>query len=160
MDADALVTRIVDAHNAGDDQALLASYAPRATVRFAGWPEPVEAAGWVTAQAGIRESFPDVRFGIRAIGTGPGVAFVELTMAGTNSGVLNLGDEDRIVLRTDAGSLPATGRRMSIDGIVVLEMADGLITAERHHWPSVQSLVQLGLVRPRNPVAELAGTST
>jgi hypothetical protein len=155
MDAAALVTRMVDAHNDGDDHALLATYARGATVYVAGWPEPVDAESWVLAQAGIRESFPDLHFEIRALGTGPGVALVELTMAGTNSGVLHLGDEDRIVLRTDAQSLPATGARMSIDGVVVLEVSDGLVTAERHHWPTVRSLMQLGLVRPR----ELAETN-
>lgn len=159
MDAAALVTRMVDAHNDGDDRALLATYARGATVHMAGWPQPVDAESWVMAQAAIRESFPDLRFAIRAVGTGPGVAFVELTMAGTNSGVLHLGDEDRLVLRTDALSLPATGRRMSVDGVVVLAMSDGLVTAERHHWPSVQSLVQLGLLRQPDPVAQLADTS-
>lgn len=155
MDAAALVTRMVDAHNAGDDQALLATYARGATVHFAGWPAPVDATSWVAAQSGIRESFPDLRFEIRAVGTGPGVVFVELTMTGTNSGVLHLGDEDRIILRTDAESLPPTGRRMSIDGVVVLEVSDGLVTRERHHWQTIRSLMQLGLVRPR----ELADTS-
>ena len=156
MDATALVTRMVEAHNAGDDRELLAMYAPGATVLFAGWPEPIDAGSWVTAQAAIRTGFPDVRFGIRAVGAGPGVAFVELSMTGTNSGVLTLGDDDRIVLRTDAESLPATDRRMSIDGVVVLEVRDGLVTAERHHWPTVRSLVQLGLVTGRRPVGEPA----
>ena len=155
MDAASVATRIVDAHNDQDFAALLAGYASGATVEFAGWPEPVTAEAWVATQPAIRESFPDLRFRVRALGTGRGVAFVELTMAGTNSGVLHLGDEDRIVLRTDAQSLPPTGQRMSIDGVVVLEVSDGLVTAERHHWPTVLSLMQLGLVRPR----ELADTS-
>jgi len=159
MDAAALVNRMVAAHNDGDDEALLATYAQGATVQFAGWPAPVGAESWVAAQPGIRESFPDLRFEIRAIAAGPGIALVELTMSGTNTGPLHLGDEDRIVLRTDAQSLPATGGRMSVDGVVVLEVGDGLVTAERHHWPTVQTLAQLGLVRPRTSDAELAGTS-
>jgi SnoaL-like domain len=159
MDAAALATRMVDAHNAGDDEALLATYARGATVHFAGWASPVDAGSWVTAQAGIRESFPDIRFGIRTVAGGRGIAVVELTMTGTNSGVLHLGDEDRVVLRTDARSLPPTGGRMSIGGVVVLEVSEGLVTAERHYWPTVQSLVQLGLLQPRHPAAELAGTT-
>jgi len=159
MDAVALVTRMVDAHNDGDDQALLATYAREATVHFAGWSEPVDAGSWVLAQTGIRESFPDIHFQIRTVGTGPGIAVAELTLAGTNSGVLHLSDDDRIVLHTAAESLPATGRRISIAGVVVLEVSDGLVTAERHYWPTVQRLLQLGLVRPRHPVTELADTS-
>ena len=91
MDVAALTRRLVDAHNTGDDTGLLAGHAPGATVRFSGWPEPVSAEAWVAAQAGIRESFPDVRFEIRSLGTGPRHAVVELTMAGTNDGPLHLG---------------------------------------------------------------------
>jgi SnoaL-like domain len=157
MDTD-LVRRVVDAHNAHDDRALSATYASGATVHFAGWAEPIDAGAWVAAQPQIRESFPDLGFTVEAVATAPGLAVVELTMTGTNSGVLHLSDEDRIVLRTDASSLPATGGRMSIRGVVVLEVSGGLVTAERHHWPTVQSLVQLGLVQPRNPVPALADT--
>ncbi len=159
MDAATLVTRLVDAHNAHDYQSLLAAYAFGANVHFACWQEPVDAGTWVAAQASIRESFPDIRFRTGAVATGPGVAVVELTMAATNTGVLYLGDDDRIVLRTDAQSLPATGRRMMIGGVVVLEVSGGLVTAERHFWPTVQSLVQLRLVRPRYPADEFAGTT-
>jgi SnoaL-like domain len=158
-DATALVGRVVDAHNAHDDRALAACYARGATVQFAGWPEPIDAGAWVSAQATIRESFPDLRFRVRATGTGPGTALVELTMTGTNAGPLHLSDTDRLVLRTDARSLPATGREMSIDGVVVLEVSDGLVTAERHHWADVTSLVQLGLVVPRRPVPETAAAA-
>jgi hypothetical protein len=155
----ALVARMVDAHNERDDRALLACYAPGATVQFTDWDEPVAAEYWVAAQAGVRESFPDIRLHVRAVGTAPGGAFLETTLTGTNAGPLHLGNTDRIVLRTDAQSLPATGRRMSMDGVVVLDVADGLVTAERHYWPDVTSLVQLGLVRPRHRVTSRAGTN-
>ena len=156
MDAAALVRRLVEAHNTGDDTSLLTRYAPEATVRFAGRPEPVAAATWVAAQAAIRESFPDLRFEIRSVGAGQQHVVVELTMAGTNDGPLHLGDSDRIVLRTDAAVLPATGRGFRVDGVVVLEVLAGLVTAERHYWPEVDFLVQLGLVVRRAPAAELA----
>ena len=35
---------------------------------------------------------------------------------------------------------------MDITGTVVLEVADGQVTAERHYWPLVDTLVQLGFV--------------
>ena len=146
MDAAALLTRMVDAHNTGDDQDLLACYAAGATVDFAGSPEPIEAEAWVKVQPAIRESFPDLRFETGALATGRGVAFAELTMTGTNSGDLHLGTTDRLVLRTDALTLPATGRTMSVRGVVVLLVGEGLVTAERHYWPDVDFLVQLGLV--------------
>jgi ketosteroid isomerase-like protein len=157
MDAAALALHLVEAHNTRDDTGLLTSYAPEATVRFAGRPEPVAAATWVAAQAAIRASFPDLRFEIRSVGTGPKHVVVELTMTGTNDGPLHLGDSDRIVLRTDAAVLPATGRRFRVDGVVVLEVFAGLVTAERHYWPDVEFLVQLGLVA-RRPAAEPVAT--
>ena len=43
-DAAALVRRMVDAHNDGDDRALLACYAPTASVSCAVWSGPFE---WV-----------------------------------------------------------------------------------------------------------------
>jgi hypothetical protein len=53
-----------------------------------------------------------------------------------------------VVLGTQAETLPATGRAIDICGVVVLEIADGRVTAERHYWPLVDTLVQLGLVGP------------
>ena len=72
MDTADLGTRMVDAHNAGDDQALLAIYAHDATVHFAGWAAPVDAGSWVAAQVGIRESSPDLRSESAPSPPGPG----------------------------------------------------------------------------------------
>jgi len=141
-----LVARMIAAHNDRDDEALRRSYAPGAVVSPGGSPEPVPAAAWVAGLATLRESFPDLHFRVRALAAGPRVALVELTMTGSNDGLLHLSDADRIVLRTQETTLPPTGRPMSIDGVVVIETEDGLVTAERHHWPQIEPLVQLGLV--------------
>jgi hypothetical protein len=39
-----------------------------------------------------------------------------------------------------------TSRAVVICGMVVLEIADGQVTAERHYWPLADTLVQLGLI--------------
>ena len=57
-----------------------------------------------------------------------------------------LGETDRLILGTTAEALPATGRAMDIAGTVVLELDGGQVTAERHYWPAIDMLVQLGLV--------------
>lgn len=47
-----------------------------------------------------------------------------------------------------------TGRAVVICGVVVLEIADPQVTAERHYWPLADTLVQLGLIgspRPSGP---------
>jgi hypothetical protein len=74
------------------------------------------------------------------------VALLEARLTGTNIGPFTLGETDRLVLGTQAETLPATGRPIDITGTVVLEVADGQVTAERHYWPLVDSLVQLGLL--------------
>lgn len=58
-----------------------------------------------------------------------------------------LNDADRRLLRTDAVELPPTGRSMYIDGVVVLDLVGGLITAERHFLNlagSHEQLLQVG----------------
>jgi hypothetical protein len=50
------------------------------------------------------------------------------------------------VLGTQAETLPATGRAVDLCGVVVLEVAGGRVTAERHYWPLMDGLVQLGLI--------------
>jgi hypothetical protein len=39
-----------------------------------------------------------------------------------------------------------TGRAVVMCGVVVLEIADEQVTAERHYWPLADTLVQLGLI--------------
>jgi hypothetical protein len=39
-----------------------------------------------------------------------------------------------------------TGRTVVICGVVVLEIADRQVTAERHYWPLADTLVQAGLI--------------
>jgi len=70
----------------------------------------------------------------------------EVTLVGTNSGPLHLGSVDRLLLNTDAERVPPTGRGLRMAGVVVLDIADGLIAAERQYWPSAEPLVQLGLL--------------
>lgn len=74
------------------------------------------------------------------------VAILEASLTGTNTGPFNLGETDRLALGTQAESLPATGRAIAITGTVVLEVADGQVAAERHYWPVVDTLIQLGVV--------------
>jgi hypothetical protein len=94
----------------------------------------------------ILESFPDLRIRPRHLASGKGVAVLEARLTGTNWGPFHLGAVDRLVLGTDAERLPPTGRTMDIAGTVVFEVTDHHVTRERHYWPLVDTLVQLGLV--------------
>jgi hypothetical protein len=76
-------------------------------------------------------------------------------MTGTNTGPFPLSETERLLLGTQAEILPATGRATDISGVVVLEVAGRRVTAERHYWPLVDGLVQLGLIgSPRHAVGQ------
>ena len=146
MSAATLVTGLVGCINDRRLPDLAACYAPGATVHPAGWPEPVDVTAWMAAFGSMLESFPDLTVRPTAVASGDGVVVLEATLVGTNSGPFHLGDVDRLILGTDADRLPPTGKIMDITGVVVLEIADGLVIRERHYWPVAETLVQLGLV--------------
>jgi ketosteroid isomerase-like protein len=125
---------------------LAPCYAPDARVHPAGRPEAVDAGTWLAAVGLVLQSFPDLQLHPRNLAADDRVALLEARLTGTNTGPFTLGETDRLVLGTQAETLPATGRAMDITGAVVLEVADGQVTAERHYWPLVDTLVQLGFV--------------
>ena len=147
MDTAAFVDRMVDSYNRHDIDALAACYAPDARVHHAGWPEDVDAATWLALFGGpLLTTFPDLQIRPRNLAADDRVALLEARLTGTNTGPFTLGETDRLVLGTQAETLPATGRPIDITGTVVLEVTDGQVTAERHYWPLVDTLVQLGLI--------------
>jgi ketosteroid isomerase-like protein len=148
MDTTALVDRMVDAYNRHDTDALAACYATGARVRSTWGPEPVDPGTWLAAFGAMLTAFPDLRVHPGHLAVGDRVALLEVRLTGTNTGPLILNEVDRLVLGTQAATLPATGRAIDLDGVVVFEVAEGQVTAERHHWPEVTPLVQLGLAEP------------
>jgi ketosteroid isomerase-like protein len=146
MDTAALIDRMVDSYNRHDTEALAPCYAPDARVHPAGRPEAVDAGTWLAAVGLVLQSFPDLQLHPRNLAADDRVALLEARLTGTNTGPFTLGETDRLVLGTQAETLPATGRAMDITGAVVLEVADGQVTAKRHYWPLVDTLVQLGFV--------------
>ncbi len=149
MSAEELVVDLVDCYNDRRLDDLASRYGAGATIHPAGWPEAVDTATWVAAFGMMLESFPDLTIRPRHVASGRGVAVLEARLTGTNSGPFHLGDVDRLVMGTDAERLPPTGRTMDIAGTVVFELTDGRVTRERHYWPVVDTLVQLGLVASR-----------
>ena len=145
MDTAALVDRMVDSYNRHDLDDLGACYAPGARINL-GWPEDVDPAGWLAGFGQFLTSFPDLKVHPRNLAASDRVAILEARLTGTNTGPVYLGETDRLILGTTAEALPATGRAMDIAGTVVLEFDGGQVTAERHYWPAIDMLVQLGLV--------------
>ena len=137
---------MLDSYNRHDTEALAPCYTPHARVHHASRPEAVDTGTWLAAFGLVLQSFPDLQLHPRNLAADDRVALLEARLTGTNTGPFTLGETDRLVLGTQAETLPATGRAIDITGAVVLEVADGQVTAERHYWPLVDTLVQLGLV--------------
>ena len=151
MNGAELMDALIAAHNQHDAEALAACYAPGATVHMDGWDEPVDVPTWIMVMDALRQSFPDLILRRESVTSGDGVTMAEVRMAGTNTGPLHPSTADRLILHTDVDALPPTGRVMDVVGVVVLERATGLVTYERHYWPAVAGLVQLGLVSLGEP---------
>jgi hypothetical protein len=148
MDTAALVDRMVDCFNRHDLEGLATCYAPDALVHPAGWPQAVDPGTWLAAVPIIWATFADLRLHPRTLAANHRVALLEARMTGTNTGPYPLSETERLLLGTQAETLPATGRATDVTGVVVLEVADGQVTAERHYWPLADGLVQLGLIGP------------
>jgi hypothetical protein len=148
METAALVDRMLDCFNRHDPEGLAACYAPDAGVHPAGWPQAVDVGIWLAALPIIWTTFADLRLHPRNLVADDRVALLEARMTGTNTGPYPLSETERLLLGTQAETLPATGRATDITGVVVLEVAGGQVTAERHYWPLVDGLVQLGLIEP------------
>jgi hypothetical protein len=153
MSGVALMDALIEAHNDRDPEALGACYASAASVFMDGWDQPIDVASWVAVFDALRESYPDLRLERGPMTLGDAVIAAEVRLTGTNTGPLNLSVVDRLILNTDAEQLPPTGRSLHLVGFVVIEHSDQKITAERHYWPAVGWLTQLGLVSLGEPVA-------
>lgn len=153
IDPTALVTDLLDAHNRRDAEHLSNLYATGATVHMSDGQGPVSANTWIETRDGMVESFPDLTFVAGRVASVDTAIMFEITITGTNDGPLHLNDADRRMLGTDARSLPPTGSTMRIDGVVVLEVARGLVTTERHFLDLATSHEQLMLVAPAGATA-------
>jgi hypothetical protein len=152
MSGAALMDALIGAHNDRDLEALAACYATDASVFMDGWDQPIDVASWAAVFDALRESYPDLRLESGPVTLGDATVAAEIRLTGTNTGPLNLSVVDRLILNTDAERLPPTGRPLQLVGFVVIEHADQRVTAERHYWPAVGWLTQLGLVSLGEPV--------
>ena len=83
------------------------------------------------------EGFPDARVEVRQVIDQGSMAVAEYIWAATNTGPLNL---------PDGSTLPATGKRIEVPCVTVVEVKDGLVAAERSYWDMMEAFQQLGLL--------------
>ena len=128
--------RGVEAFNAADWQAVSADladdsvYEEPATGRSLRGAEEI-----VEAERMWKAAFPDASGTITNALASGGTAVLEITWQGTQSGDL----------MTPMGVVPATGRRVAIKAVQVVEVENGKSRSNRHYFDLAGMLLQLGV---------------
>ena len=134
MDIAAYERTWIEGLNRGDVSAADRAFAPDCVIHINGSPEPnLSLDGFKEMMSGLLGAFPDLRLTIEdQIVAGDKVA-TRWTAQGTNSGPL--------------GSMPATGRRIQISGLILDRVVDGKVVERWELWDQMAMLQQLGLVQ-------------
>lgn len=131
-----LLDRYVELYNAGDLDACMELYAEDAVQRmhdgiFEG-PDAIR-----DRLARDLDAFADAHYVVESF-VGEGDTFAdEWTFTGTNTGPFRL---------PDGSELPASGKRVEIKGMELVEVRDGAIVVDNLYYDFMAALVQLGLV--------------
>lgn len=126
-DATELARRLIDAINDREIDTVSALLAPDYRAE---WPDAaLDLAASFEREIQMMTGLPDTRFGIdRATRLDDGRVLVEATVTGTHTGPLSL---------PHGVELAATGRRISIQFVLLMRFVDGLLAEERlffdHH---------------------------
>jgi steroid delta-isomerase-like uncharacterized protein len=127
------------AFNRGDAGAVAAMYAEDARFHDQAAPGPIEGREAVREYIdGYLKAFPDLRWERIGVEIDGNVGVEEWRASGTHDG--------------DLPGLPATHRRMTIDGCSVLHFEDdGLVHEEHNYWDEAAMLRQLGVMAEPTP---------
>lgn len=122
----------IDGLNRGDLSVADEVFAKGCVIHINGSPDPnLNVTGFKQMLAGLLAAFPDLRFTIEdQIVEGNKVA-TRWTAEGTNSGPF--------------GEVPATGRRVRVDGLILDRVADGKVVERWEQWDQAGMMQQLGL---------------
>ena len=131
-----LLDRYVELYNAGDLDACMELYADDATQRMHdGTFEGRDAIHDRLARD--LEAFADAKYVVGSF-VDEGDKFAdEWTFTGTNTGSFRL---------PDGTEVPATGRRVEIKGMELVEVRDGKVVLDNLYYDFMGAVVQLGLV--------------
>ena len=122
----------VEGLNRGDASVADQVFAGDCVIHINGSPDPnLSREGFRQMVSGLLAAFPDLHFTMEdQIVAGDKVA-TRWTAEGTNTGSL--------------GSVPATGRRMRINGLILDRVAAGKVVERWEQWDQMSMLQQLGL---------------
>jgi steroid delta-isomerase-like uncharacterized protein len=122
----------VEGLNRGDASAADDAFLPDCIVHITGVPEPIRGVGpWKEFIAGLLRAFPDLHITIeQQLIQGDSAAF-HWRATGTHTGPL--------------GPVPATGKRVAIDGLIVDQLTGGKVRERWEQFDQSLMLHQLGL---------------
>ena len=122
----------VDGLNRGDVSVADEVFAADCVIHINGSPDRnLDVAGFKQMIAGLLAAFPDLRLTIEdQVVAGDKVA-TRWVAEGTNSGPF--------------GSVPATGRRVRVDGLILDRVVDGRVVERWEQWDQAGMMQQLGL---------------
>ena len=114
------------------DEILAPEFALYAPPSLGDGPQTTGRGGFRDLVTGLRTSFPDVHFTVHEVTANDDTIMASWTMTGT--------------YQAEWAGTPATGRRVSLTGVDVFKMADGLIVEERIHGDYLGFLRQLDAI--------------
>jgi predicted ester cyclase len=122
----------VEGLNSGDLSSAEEAFAPDCVIHITGSPVPeLNLEGFTQMTAGFLAAFPDMRFTPADIIVAGDKAARRWTAEGTNTGPL--------------GDIPATGKRVWIEGVLLDRIANGKVVERWEQWDQLGMLKQLGL---------------
>ena len=125
--------RWVDGLNRGDIAVADETFAPECVIHITGSPDPtLSVDGFKQMVTGLLAAFPDLHFTIEdQIVAGDKVS-TRWTADGTNTGPF--------------GDVPATGRRVHVDGLILDRLENGRVVERWEQWDQMAMMRQLGLL--------------
>jgi len=132
-----ITRRIFQAYNDRDLDAMLTSVSPDVRITLPGGQLISGREEMRAHEQQEWEGFPDARVEVRQVIDQDSTAVAEFTWAATNTGPLHL---------PDGSTIPATGKRIELPCVTVVEFKDGLVAAERNYWDQMETFQQMGLL--------------
>ena len=132
-----ITRRIFQAYNDRDLDAMLTSVSPDVRITLPGGQLISGREEMRAHEQQEWEGFPDARVEVRQVIDQDSTAVAEFTWAATNTGPLHL---------PDGSTIPATGKRIELPCVTVVEFKDGLVAAERNYWDQMEAFQQMGLL--------------
>lgn len=138
MGVEEVARRLIEAMTSGDFEAEMALYATDAVQHHPMADEPLEGRDAIReSEQLLRDAFTGIDVQERGILSSGSTVAIEMMLKATNTGPLMLGPDQE---------LPATGRRIELPAVWMLEIDDdGLMSEERDYLDTAPLFRQLGL---------------